>query len=46
MSRPSRTNYSLRAGLAETRDARILASEGDYDGLEGGRVGLEGGERG
>ena len=44
MSRPSRTNYSLRAGLAETRDARILASEGDYDGLEVKQIGIEGGE--
>ena len=34
---------SLHAGLAETRDARILASEGDYDALDIERVALEGG---
>jgi hypothetical protein len=36
---------ALHAGLAETRDACVLASEGDYDALEVGRVGLEGGWR-
>jgi predicted nucleic acid-binding protein len=37
---------SLHAGLAETRSARILASEGDYDALDIERVGLEGGDGG
>jgi len=32
---------ALHAGLAETRDARILSSEGDYDALEVERVALE-----
>ena len=33
---------SLHAGLAETRNARILSSEGDYDVLDIERVRLEG----
>ena len=33
---------ALHAGLAETRDARILSSEGDYDALDIERVALEG----
>jgi predicted nucleic acid-binding protein len=33
---------ALHAGLSETRDARILASEGDYDALEVERVSIEG----
>jgi len=37
---------ALHAGLAETRDVRILSSEGDYDVLEVERVGLEGDNRG
>jgi predicted nucleic acid-binding protein len=36
------TFNALHAGLTETRDVRILSSEGDYDVLEVERVGLEG----